>query len=183
VTTPSPLSNVPEEQGSAPAPPVLAAAGLRDWLGGALMTAVAVAFAIASTQTPFTSQFWVWYTSPTIFALGMAICLGACGIGILARGWRVWRRHRGSLPEGWSREALRAWGLDRFVRGAGFIVVYLVLLGRLPFLLAAALLILTVGLTFRDGPVLPVLRAAGISAVVVVVILAAFSRIFGILLP
>ncbi len=181
--TPVSVPNVPEEQGSAPAPPALAAGSLRDWLGGALMTVVAVAFGIGSAQTPFTSPFWVWYTSPTIFALGMAICLGACGIGILVRGWRVWRRHRDTLPNGWTRGALRAWGLGRFLRGVGIIAVYLALLGRVPFLLAAALLILTVGITFRDGPLAPVLRAAGISAVVIMAILAAFSRIFGVLLP
>jgi hypothetical protein len=147
------------------------------------MTAVAAGFAIGSTQTPLASPFWVWYTSPTIFALGMAICLGACGIGILVRGWRVWRRHGGVLPEGWWSDALRVWGLGRFLRGTAIIVVYLALLGRVPFLLAATLLILTVSVVFRDGPVAPVLRAAGVSAVAVVVILAAFSRIFGILLP
>ncbi len=157
--------------------------GLRDFLGALLLFLVSVAFAIASLQIPFKSSYWVWYTSPGIFALVMAICLGCCSAAVGYRGFRVWRKNRltsGPIPWG---ERLRAWGIKRFISAVAMITVYLLLLGRVPFLIISVALVLAFGITFREGRFRDALRSSLIASAVVVLVAFFISRVFGILFP
>ena len=177
----SPPENTPQEEG-APPPPA-ARSDLRDFLGGLLLLAVSVAFAIASLRMPFKSESWDWYTSPGIFALAMAVCLGGCSLAVGWRGLRGWwRRRDGIAPPDW-RGGLRAWGMGRFLAAVGTIGVYLILLGRVPFLLASAGLILVFGTAFREGDALGGVRPALIAAGVIVVFSYAIMTVFGVVFP
>jgi hypothetical protein len=161
----------------------VARSDLRDFLGGLLLLAVSVAFAIASLRMPFKSESWEWYTAPGIFALTMAICLGGCGLAVGCRGLRGWRMHRqDTAPPDW-RGGLRAWGMGRFLAAVGTIGVYVILLGRVPFLLASAGLILVFGTVFREGSALGGLRPAIIAAGIIVVFSYAIMTIFGVVFP
>src|SRR5512139_1935296 len=94
-----------QEEGAAP-PPV-PRSDLRDLLGGLLLTVVSAAFAVVSLRMSFKSESWEWYTSPGIFALAMAVCLGGCGLAIGCRGLRGLLADRGrSAPLDW-RHGLR----------------------------------------------------------------------------
>ena len=176
----SPEDTPPEE--GAP-PPLVARSDLRDFLGGLLLLAVSVAFAIASLRMPFKSESWEWYTSPGIFALAMAVCLGGCSIAVGCRGLLGWVKHRqDTAPADW-RRGLRAWGMGRFLAAVGTIGVYVILLGRVPFLLASAGLILVFGTVFREGSALGGVRSAIIAAGIIVVFSYAIMTIFGVVFP
>ena len=171
-----------EEGGFAP-PPETERSHRRDFLGALLLFAVSVAFVIASLRIPFQTPSWVWYTSPGIFALAMAICLGLCSVVIGYRGFRGWFRERHTMePVRW-REELRLWGMGRFVASVAIILVYLVLLGRVPFLVASVGLILIFGTVFREGRFWDALRPAIIAAIVVVVFSLVIMKVFGITFP
>lgn len=173
--------NIPQEEGAPP--PLAAHSDLRDFLGGLLLLAVSVAFAIASLRMPFKNESWEWYTSPGIFALAMAVCLGGCSLAVGWRGLRGWWMHRdGIAPPNW-RGGLRAWGMTRFLAAVGTIALYLILLGRVPFLAASAGLILVFGTAFRGGNVLGGLRPAIIAAGIIVVFSYAIMTVFGVVFP
>lgn len=132
---------------------------------------------------PFKSESWEWYTSPGIFALAMAVCLGACGLAIGCRGLRGFRAHRGrTAPIDW-RQELRDWGMGRFLAAVGIIGVYLILLGRVPFLLASAALILVFGTVFREGDFIGGLRPSIIAAAVILAFSYGIMTVFGVVFP
>ncbi len=170
------------EEGQAP-PPETPQAHLRDFLGALLLLLVSVAFAIAALQIPFQTSNWVWYTSPGIFALTMAVCLGACSAAVAYRGFRGWvsKRHEVSSVR-WG-ETFRRWGMRRFIASVAIILVYIVLLGRVSFLAVSVGLILTLGTAFREGRFWDALRPSLVASLVVVVLAYAIKRIFGIMLP
>jgi hypothetical protein len=171
------------EEGELPPPPESAQPDLRDFLGGLLLLILSVAFTIAALRIPFHNASWEWYTSPGIFALAMAICLGLCSLVVGVRGLRGWLRKRPAAePNDW-REGLRRWGMGRFLAALAIILVYLLLLGRVPFLLASVGLILVLGTTFREGPFLSALRPAIIAAVIIVLFSYVFMKVFGIVYP
>jgi hypothetical protein len=177
----SPPKNIPQEEGASP--PLAARSDLRDFVGGLLLLAVSVTFAVASLRIPFKNETWEWYTSPGIFALAMAVCLGGCSIAVGWRGLRGWRMHRdGTAPPDW-RGGLRAWGMSRFLAAVGTIGLYLILLGRVPFLVASAGLILVFGTAFRGGNALGGLRPAIIAAGIIVVFSYAIMTVFGVVFP
>ncbi len=170
------------EEGQSP-PPEDPAVHFKDFLGAILLFAVSVAFAIAALRIPFQTPNWVWYTSPGIFALAMAICLGACSLYVACREIRRWSRTR---PEGQSLrwgERLRQWGMGRFLVASAIILAYIFVLGRVPFLVASVALVLTLGTVFREGRFVDALRPSVVAAVVVVVVAVIISRVFGIMFP
>jgi hypothetical protein len=170
------------EEGLAPPPETERSHG-RDFIGAILLLTVSVFFAVAALQIPFQNPEWKWYTSPGIFALSMAICLGGCSLAVGYRGLRGWlRRRHTSRPASW-REGLRVWGMGRFLASVAIVVVYLLLLGRVPFMLASVGLILVFGTAFREGRFLDGLRPAVIAAVIVVGFSYTIMKIFGIVFP
>lgn len=173
----------PLEDGLAP-PPRDANTDLNDFLGALLLIAVSIAFALAALRIPFQSSSWVWYTSPGIFALVMAICLGGCSLFVAYRGFRGWLRNRQNVvqPIGWGGR-LRLWGMGRFLGSVAIVLVYILLLGKVPFLVASVGLILTLGTVFREGRLWDAFRPAIIASAVVVVVAYAITKIFGIMLP
>jgi len=173
----------PLEDGPAP-PPRDVNTDLNDFLGALLLIAVSVAFAIAALRIPFETSNWVWYTSPGIFALVMAICLGGCSLFVAYRGFRAWLRNRQDVVQsiGWG-ERLRLWGMGRFLGSAAIILVYILLLRKVPFLVASVGLILTLGTVFREGRLWDAFRSAVIASAVVVVMAYGITKIFGIMLP
>jgi hypothetical protein len=173
----------PVEDGPAP-PPRNASTDLNDFLGALLLIVVSIAFAIAALRIPFETSNWVWYTSPGIFALAMAICLGGCSLFVAYRGFRGWQRNRQELGQsiGW-RERLRLWGMRRFLGSVAIILVYILLLGKVPFMVASVGLILTLGTAFREGRFRDAFRSALIASAVVVVVAYGITKIFGIMLP
>jgi hypothetical protein len=173
----------PLEDGPA-LPPRDANTYLNDFLGALLLIAVSVVFALAALRIPMQSPSWVWYTSPGIFALVMAICLGGCSLIVACRGFRGWRRTRREVvqPIGWG-ERLRLWGMRRFLGSVAIILVYILLLGKVPFMVASVGLILTLGTVFREGRFWDAFRPAVIASAVVVVVAYAITKIFGIVLP
>jgi len=170
------------EEGQA-SPPETPQAHLRDFLGALLLLLVSVAFAIAALRIPFQTSNWVWYTSPGIFALTMAFCLGTCSAAVGYRGIRGWlsKRHEVS-PICW-RESFQRWGMGRFLASVAIILVYIVLLGKIPFLVVSVGLILTLGTAFREGRFWDGLRPSLIAALVVVALAYAIRKVFGIMLP
>jgi hypothetical protein len=175
-----PANNGQEEGG---APPPVPRSDLPDLLGGLLLTAVSIVFAVASVRIPFKSESWEWYTSPGIFALAMAVCLGVCGIAIGCRGLRGLLARR--WQSAWSdwRQGLRRWRMGRFLAAVGVIGIYLVLLGRVPFLLASAGLILIFGTLFREGDVRAGLRPSLIAAAIIAAFSYTIMTIFGVVFP
>ena len=173
----------PLEDGPAP-PPRDANTDLNDFLGALLLIAVSVAFAIAALRIPFETSNWVWYTSPGIFALAMAICLGGCSLFVAYRGFRAWLRNRQDVVQsiGWG-ERLRLWGMGRFLGSAAIILVYILLLRKVPFMVASVGLILTLGTVFREEKLWDAFRSAVIASAVVVVVAYGITKIFGIMLP
>ena len=172
----------PQEEGQAP-PPRDAGADFKDFLGALLLIAVSTAFAVAALRIPFQTSNWVWYTSPGIFALAMAICLGGCSLFVAWRGICGWlKKRRQAQPLGWA-ERLRLWGMGRFLASAAMILVYILLLGKVPFLAASVGLILTLGTIFREGRFRDALRPSIIASLVVIAIALAISKVFGILFP
>jgi hypothetical protein len=170
------------EEGQA-LPPETPQAHLRDFLGALLLLLVSVTFAIVALQIPFQTSNWVWYTSPGIFALAMAIFLGGCSLIIAFREIRHWLRNRHKAqPIPW-RERLRVWGMGRFLVATAIILVYTVLLGKVPFLVVSVGLILALGTVFREGRFWDALRPSLVAALVVVVLAYAIKKVFGILLP
>ncbi len=164
-------------------PPPDPQAGLRDFVGAMLLLALSVGFAIASLMIPFTGQSWVWYSSPGIFALTMAVCLGACSLVVARRGRRQWRARGTAAPVLDWQAALRAWGMPRFLAACGIILAYLFCLGRIPFLIASTGLILVFGTLFRDDSYLRGLRPSIIAAAVVVGFSMFIMKVFGIVFP
>jgi hypothetical protein len=170
------------EEGPAP-PPEDPGRNLKEFFGALVLISLSIAFAIASLRIPFQTSNWVWYTSPGIFALAMAIFLGACSSFVAHREFRRWlhNRHKAeSLPWG---ERLRLWGMGRFLAAVAIILLYIFLLGKLPFLAASVGLILTLGIVFREGRFLDAVRPSIIAALVVVVIALVISKVFGISFP
>ena len=173
----------PLEDGPAP-PPRDANTDLNDFLGALLLIAVSIAFAIAALRIPFETSNWVWYTSPGIFAFAMAICLGGCSLFVAYRGFRGWQRNRQEVGQSiaWG-ERLRLWGMRRFLGSAAIILVYILLLGKVPFMVASVGLILMLGTVFREGRFRDAFRSAIIASAVVVVVAYGITKIFGIMLP
>ena len=170
------------EEGQAP-PPEDPGRNLKEFFGALALLTLSIGFAIASLRIPFQTANWVWYTSPGIFALVMAILLGGSSLFVACREIRRWRRNRHqakSIPWG---EGLRLWGMTRFLAAVAIILVYILLLGKLPFLVDSVSLILTLGLVFREGRLLDALRSSIIAALVVVVITFVIARVFGISFP
>ncbi len=177
-----PAENGNLEEGQAP-PPEDPGGSLKDFFGALLLLAVSIFFAIASLRIPFQTANWVWYTSPGIFALAMAIFLGGCSLFVAYREIHRYLRirHKGkSVPWG---ERIRLWGIKRFLATVAIILVYIFLLGKLPFLVASVGLILTLGTVFREGRFLDALRPSVIAALVIVVIALVISKVFGISFP
>ena len=170
-----------QEEGTAPPP--APRSDLRDFLGGLLLSAVSAVFAVASLRMPFKSESWEWYTSPGIFALAMAVCLGVCGLAIGGRGLRGFLAHREQSARLDWRRGLRDWGMGRFLAAVGIIGLYLVLLGRVPFLLVSAGLILVFGTLFREGDFVGGLRPSIIAAAIIVAFSYAIMTIFGVVFP
>lgn len=171
-----------QEEGYPPSPETERSPG-RDFLGALLLLIVSAAFAIASLQIPFQNPEWKWYTSPGIFALTMAVCLGGCSLVVGYRGLRGWLKKRPTNESGSWREGLRSWGMGRFLAAVAIILGYLILLGRVPFLLASVGLILIFGTVFREGKFLDGLRPAIIAALVVVIFSYTIMKVFGIIFP
>jgi hypothetical protein len=73
--------------------------------------------------------------------------------------------------------------MSRFLAAVAIILVYIFLLGKLPFLVASVGLILTLGMVFREGRFLDALRPSIIAVLVVVGIALVISRVFGISFP
>jgi hypothetical protein len=170
------------EEGQAP-PPEDPGRNLKEFFGALALLTVSIAFAIASLRIPFQTSNWVWYTSPGIFALTMAIFLGGCSLFVAYREIRRWLRNRHQAkPIRWG-EGLRLWGMPRFLAAVAIILVYIFLLGKLPFLVDSVSLILTLGIIFREGRFLDALRPSVIAALVVVVIALVISKVFGISFP
>lgn len=177
-----PAENGNWEEGQAP-PPEDPGKSLKDFFGALLLLTVSIVFAIASLRIPFHTANWVWYTSPGIFALAMAMFLGGCSLFVADREIRCWLRIRTkgeSIPWG---ERLRFWGIKRFLAAVAIILAYIFLLGKLPFLVVSIGLILTLGTVFREGRFLDALRSSMIAALVVVVIALVISKVFGISFP
>jgi hypothetical protein len=170
------------EEGATPPPDASRSHG-RDFLGAILLLTVCGCFAAVALQIPFQNAEWKWYTSPGIFALAMATCLGGCSLAIGWRGLRGWLRERHTRRTIPWREGLRSWGMGRFLASVGIILSYLLLLGRVHFLLASVGLILVFGTVFREGRFLDGLRPAIIAALVVVGFSYTIMKIFGIIFP
>jgi hypothetical protein len=73
--------------------------------------------------------------------------------------------------------------MKRFLTAVAIILVYIFLLGKVPFLVASVGLILTLGIGFREGRFLDALRPSVIAAIVVVAIALVISKVFGISFP
>jgi hypothetical protein len=73
--------------------------------------------------------------------------------------------------------------MGRFLAAVAIILGYLILLGRVPFLLASVGLILIFGTVFREGKFLDGLRPAVIAALVVVIFSYTIMKVFGIVFP
>jgi len=175
--------NTPQEEGEFAPSSETERSHRRDFFGALLLFLVSVAFAIASLRIPFQTSSWVWYTSPGIFALAMAICLGLCSLAVGYRGVRGWRREQPIMGPLRLREELRLWGMGRFLASVAIILVYLALLGRVPFLIASVGLILTFGTVFREGRFWDALRPAIIAALIIVVFSYVIMKVFGITFP
>jgi hypothetical protein len=178
-----PRETTRQEEGTA-SPPDSERSDRRDFLGALLLLSVSVAFALAALRIPFRNPgSWEWYTSPGIFALAMAICLGACSLVVGYRGLRGWQKKRDTqAPLNW-KEEFRRWGMGRFLAAVAIVLVYLLLLGRVNFFLASVGLILVFGTVFREGRLLEGLRPAIIAALVVVIFSYVIMRVFGIIFP
>ena len=171
----------PLEEGKPP--PKDAGADLKDFLGALLLITISVVFAIAALRIPFQTSYWVWYTSPSIFTLAMVACLGGCSLFVAWRAIRGWLRKRHEAqPIAW-RERARLWGMGRFLASMAILLVYILLLGKVPFLAASVGLILTLGTVFREGRFWDALRSAMIASAVIVVLAYAIKNIFGTLFP
>ncbi len=170
------------EEGLVP-PPADPGIPLKDFFGALLLLAVSIGFAVAALRIPFETSNWVWYTSPGIFALVMAACLGSCSIYVAVREFCRWERiRREAGPIRWG-ERLRQWGMGRFLAASAIILVYILLLGEIHFLVASAILVLVLGTAFRQGRFIDALRPSVLAALVVVGVAFMISRVFGILLP
>ncbi len=167
------------EEGVAPPPETERSHG-RDFVGAILLLIVSLFFILAALQIPFQNAEWKWYTSPGIFALAMAICLGGCSLAIGYRGLRGWLKEEHTVS--W-REGLRAWGMGRFLAAVAIVLVYLLLLGRVPFILASVGLILVFGTAFREGRFLDGLRPAAIASLIIVGFSYLVMNVFGIVFP
>jgi ABC-type Fe3+ transport system permease subunit len=113
----------------------------------------------------------------------MAIFLGGCSLFVAYREIHRYLRIRHkdeSIPWG---KRVRLWGIKRFLASVVIILVYIFLLGKLPFLVASVGLILTLGTVFREGRFLDALRPSVIAALVIVVIALVISKVFGISFP
>jgi hypothetical protein len=175
--------NKTPEEGPLPSPGS-ANTDLNDFLGALLLISVSIAFAIAALPIPFETSNWVWYTSPGIFALVMAACLAGCSLFVACRGFRGWIKHRQATdPSTTWRERLRLWGINRFIAAVGIILAYILLLGKVPFLVASVGLVLTLGTFFREGRFRDAFRPSLIAALVVVGVALLISRVFGIRFP
>jgi hypothetical protein len=178
----NPIENNPPEEGLAP-PPQDHGNHLKNVLGAFLLIVLSIAFAIAALRIPFQTSNWVWYTSPGIFALVMAICLGTCSAYVAVREFRLWQETRIEAgPIGWGKR-LRQWGIGRFLGASAIILIYILLLGRIPFLVASAALVLTLGTVFREGRFRDALRPSIIAVLVVIAVAVVISKIFGIMFP
>jgi hypothetical protein len=171
-----------QEEGVAP-PRAAQRSDVKDLLGALLLLAVSVTFAVASLRIPFTSQSWEWYTAPGVFALAMATCLAVCSLAVGYRGLRGWLKGREAAAAADWRDALRAWGIGRFLGSVGVILGYLFLLGKIPFLLASGALILIFGAGFRGRDFLTGLKPATIAALIIAAFSFVIMKVFGILFP
>ncbi|MFB3816478.1 MAG: tripartite tricarboxylate transporter TctB family protein [Candidatus Methylomirabilales bacterium] len=173
---------LPPEEGIAP-PPASERSDLKDLLGALLLLGVSLAFLVGSLRMRFTAPDWRWYTSPGIFALCMAGCLGGCSLAVGYRGLRGWLKARAAVQGPGVREALAAWGAARFLASVAVILAYLFLLGKIPFLLASAGLILVFSAGFRGREFRTGLRPGLVAAAIIAAFAYVIMKLFGIVFP
>ena len=177
------LETTRQEEGNA-SPPASERSDRRDFIGALLLLSVSAAFAFAALRIPFRNPgSWEWYTSPGIFALAMAICLGACSLVVGYRGLCGWLKKRDTQESLNWKEEIHRWGMGRFLASVAIVLVYLLLLGRVNFFVASVGLILVFGTVFRGGKFFEGLRPAIIAAFVVVIFSYVIMKVFGIVFP
>jgi hypothetical protein len=160
-----------------------ARSGLADLLGGLSIAAVSLGFAAASLRIPFSSPLWRWYTSPGVYPAAIAAATMAMALVVAVRGWKRWQAGRQAMAwAGFSGETAR-WGLHRLAWFLVIVAGFLLMLGRVPFWVSTSTFIIATILT-TSGNAVGSLRPALVGvAVVYVIFVLIFQRLFGIGLP
>jgi hypothetical protein len=107
----------------------------------------------------------------------------AMALVVAIRGWRRWRVGRRAMPWAGLRGETTAWGLPRLVWFLVVVAGFMFMLGRVPFWASASVFIIATILT-TSGDIAASLRPAlaGV-AVVYVIFVIIFQKLFGIGLP
>ncbi|MBV5333261.1 hypothetical protein JZU54_06945 [bacterium] len=155
----------------------------RDFLGALFLLAISAAFTVQALRMPFTDPSWQWYTSPNIFPLSMAVCLGLGALFVGVRGFVGWRaKHQAIGPIRWA-EGARDWGMGRFLVGAVLILLLIFVLGKINFYVLAPATIMVFGLVFRSDPLAKALKSSLIASAFILAFLYLISMVFGIVFP
>ncbi len=155
----------------------------RDFFGALVFAAIAAAFVVQALRMPFRDPSWEWYTSPNVFPLAMALCLGGASLYVAVRGLLGWRANRAAIPPIRWMQGAREWGMPRFLAGVAAIAVLVALLGRVDFYVLSGASVIVFGVAFRTDPLRKAMKSAGIAAAFVVAFLYAIGKVFGIVFP
>lgn len=155
----------------------------RDFFGALFLLAISAAFIVQALLMPFTDPSWEWYTSPNIFPLSMAVCLGASTLFVACRGLIGWQVNKEAIGLLRLVEGAREWGMGRFLAGAFLIAVLIFLLGKINFYVLAPATIMVFGVVFRSDPLAKALKSSLIASAFILAFLYIISKIFGIVFP
>ncbi|MCE5263153.1 MAG: hypothetical protein LLG97_06425 [Deltaproteobacteria bacterium] len=174
------------EEGSIPLPPDAGGGKRRprrEFFGALFLMAISAAFIVEALRMPFKDPSWEWYTSPNIFPLSMAVCLGTCALFVACRGLIGWLANKEAIGPLRLVEGGREWGMGRFLAGATMIAVLIFLLGKINFYILAPSTIMVFGVVFRSHPLAKALKSSLIASAFILAFLYIISRIFGIVFP
>lgn len=154
-------------------------ARLADAVSGTVLAAVGLGFGVAAARIPLESPLWAPYTSPGVYPLALSGLLLVGGAWVAARAWKAGV----SVPNGEQlRRAFRAWGGLELLVSLAAIAAYLVLLGRVPFALAAGLFVVGTAVALGREPAALRLSLWG-AACVAFLSEVVFQRLLGARLP
>ena len=168
-----------------------------DMVSGSIIIVVAAFFGIMSLRMPWNASEWGVYAAPGLVPLILSILLLSCGLILMFRA--KWSKAHYDRMERLNAEVPTCGGDDetdaastrssdksslsewqRVLLTVGVAGAYVLLLGRIPYMLATGLFVLAFILAFRGGSIV---KAAITAVATAILVWFVFAKIFLVTLP
>lgn len=172
------------QQGEGVVPPPARPDGrgaLADVAAGAGMALLSLFFLINALRMPASSALWTWQNAPGLVPAAIGAVLLSLSTVLTARGLRSHRHSPtpvGSLPAWWS--VATNWGAGRVLVALAFALVFILMMGRVPFGPLTAVFVFAMTLAFRGTTAA---KAAIIGIATGITVTLVFTRLFLVPLP